>query len=126
MRSPIVTLRVECGKGTYIRVLAEDLGAALGTCAHLAALRRTASGAFRSTDAVTLAALEALDAAARDALLLPVEALVATLPRLDVDAQDARALAQGRTLTAAALAPGRYRCRAPTGFVGTVDVTGGN
>ena len=125
LRAPVVRLRVECGKGTYIRVLAEDLGAALGTCAHLTALRRTASGAFRIEDAVSLAALEELDPAVRDALPLPVEALVATLPRLDVDAQDARALAQGRTLTAAALAPGRYRCRAPTGFVGTVDVTGG-
>ena len=40
---PVATLRVACGKGTYVRVLAEDLGAALGSCAHLAALRRTAS-----------------------------------------------------------------------------------
>src|SRR4029453_12101780 len=44
---PTATLRVECGKGTYIRVLAEDMAAAVGSCAHLVALRRTASGAFR-------------------------------------------------------------------------------
>lgn len=122
---PVVTLRVECGKGTYIRALAEDLGVELGSCAHLAALRRTASGAFTLEGAVTLETLEGGDDAARDALLLPVETLVATLPQLDVDAHGARALVQGRTLTAAALAPGRYRCRAPTGFVGTVDVIGG-
>ena len=95
---PAVTLRVECGKGTYIRVLAEDLGAALGTCAHLAALRRTGSGAFRLDDAVTLERLEAMDEpAARDALLLPVDAPVASLPALVVDAVSAAALMQGRT-----------------------------
>ena len=122
---PTVSLRVECGKGTYIRVLAEDLGTALGSCAHLTTLQRTASGSFTLDDAVTLETLERVDDAARDALLLPAETLVATLPRFDVDADGARALVQGRTLTAAALAPGRYRCCAPTGFVGTVDVTGG-
>lgn len=122
---PTVSLRVECGKGTYIRVLAEDLGTALGSCAHLTTLQRTASGSFTLDDAVTLETLERVDDAARDALLLPAEKLVATLPRFDVDAEGARALVQGRTLTAGALAPGRYRCCAPTGFVGTVDVTGG-
>ncbi len=43
---PLLELRVRCSKGTYIRALAEDIGAALGTGAHLAALRRTASGRF--------------------------------------------------------------------------------
>ena len=90
---PVALLNVACGKGTYIRVLAEDLGAAVGSCAHLAALRRTASGAFRLDQAMTLAALEAIDdAEARDALLLPVETLVASMPRLDVDDRAAHAL----------------------------------
>ena len=48
VRRRTAMLRVDCGKGTYIRVLAEDLGAALGTCAHLAALRRTAAARSRS------------------------------------------------------------------------------
>ena len=125
---PVATLRVSCGKGTYIRVLAEDLGAAVGSCAHLAALRRTASGAFTIDAATTLAALEAIDdAEARDALLLPVETLVASMPRLDVDDRDAHALLRGRALTAGENppAPGRYRCHAPSRFLGMVDVADG-
>ena len=50
---------VECGKGTYVRSLARDLGRALGTYGHVAALRRTRVGAFGEDAAVTLAALEA-------------------------------------------------------------------
>ncbi len=124
---PVALLNVACGKGTYIRVLAEDLGAAVGSCAHLAALRRTASGAFRLDQAMTLAALEAIDdAEARDALLLPVETLVASMPRLDVDDRAAHALLRGRALTVGenAPAPGRYRCHAPDRFLGMVDIVG--
>jgi hypothetical protein len=64
-------LRVACSKGTYLRVLAEDIAGALGCCAHLAALRRTVSGPFGIEAAVSLEALEAMSGAARDALLLP-------------------------------------------------------
>ena len=63
---PTAVLRVASGKGTYIRVLAEDIAAALACCAHLAALRRTVSGPFSLAGAVTLEALQAMDAAARD------------------------------------------------------------
>jgi tRNA pseudouridine55 synthase len=125
--SPIATLRVACGKGTYIRVLAEDLGAAVGSCAHLAGLRRTASGGFTLEGSVTLAALEAIvGPAARDALLLPVECLVTSMPRLDVGADDARALTQGRAVAVAASGVGRYRCHSAAGeFLGVVDVVDG-
>ncbi len=120
---PIATFRVACGKGTYIRVLAEDIAVALGSCAHLAALRRTQSGPFAIDGAVTLDALEAADAAGRDALLLPVHAPLADLPRLDVDAATVRALFEGRVAAAPAVVAGRYRCFAPGGaFVGVVDV----
>src|SRR5262249_41117540 len=61
-RPPLAELRIRCSKGTYIRSLGEDIGAALGTGAHLAALRRIASGRFRVTDAVTLEALRAMPA----------------------------------------------------------------
>src|SRR5262249_16947471 len=53
-------LDAECGKGTYVRALARDLGRALGTCAHVEALRRTRVGAFGEEDAVALAELEAM------------------------------------------------------------------
>lgn len=55
-----VRARVVCSAGTYVRVLAEDLGARLGTPAHLAALRRTRAGAFALQDAVTLDELQSL------------------------------------------------------------------
>jgi tRNA pseudouridine55 synthase len=118
---PTATLRVECGKGTYIRVLAEDMAAAVGSCAHVVALRRTASGAFRLEDAVTLDALEECDPDARDAYLLPADSLLASMPRLDVDADTARSLMQGRTVAAAGR-PGRYRGYRGERFLGVVDI----
>ena len=71
------TIDVSCSKGTYIRTLGEEIGAALGCGAHLAALRRTASGALDLASAARLAALDPLDEAARDRHLLPPDALVA-------------------------------------------------
>jgi len=123
---PQATLRVACGKGTYVRVLAEDIAAALGSCAHLAALRRTASGPFALDRAVTLSALEAMDVAARDALLLPPDAPLSLVARLDVDAPTALALAQGRGGAAPVEAQGTFRCYGPVGrFVGLVEAAGG-
>jgi hypothetical protein len=74
---------------------------------------------------VTLDALEALDdAPARDALLLPIDAPLAGMPRVDVDADGALTLIQGRTVGGSALLPGRYRCYAESRFLGIVDVAG--
>ena len=64
---PDAVLRIACSKGTYVRVLAEDIGRALGSCAHLVALRRVATGPFVLAAAVTLDALEAMTPEARDA-----------------------------------------------------------
>jgi len=71
--APDAELEVVCGKGTYVRSLAHDLGRRLGSGAHLAALRRTASGGFSIKDAVTPEALTQLAEAGRlqDALLAP-------------------------------------------------------
>ena len=55
---PIARLRITCGKGTYIRSVGRDLGVALGTGGHLAALRRTATGCFNVEDAVPLEAFK--------------------------------------------------------------------
>jgi tRNA pseudouridine55 synthase len=123
---PTAVLRVACGKGTYMRVLAEDVAEALGSCAHLAALRRTAAGPFALDDAVTLEALESMDLVARDARLLPADAPLAALTRLDVDAPTARALAEGRIGSAPPGPAGPYRCYAPGGrFLGLVESAGG-
>ncbi len=121
---PAATLRVECGKGTYIRTLAEDLGSALGTCAHLSALRRTAAGEFALTEAVTLGALETLDEEARDALLRPVDAPLAAMTRIELSEADALALVQGRCVPAVGRPAGRYRSYRDGRFVGVVEIDG--
>ncbi len=86
----LLRLRIRCSKGTYIRQLAIDLGLALGTVAHLDALRRIAVGAFRIEHAIALQDLQALDEQGREAALLPADRLLDGLPRLELD--DAQAL----------------------------------
>ena len=123
---PTAVLRVASGKGTYIRVLAEDIAAALSSCAHLGALRRTVSGPFSLAAAVTMEALHAMEPPARDSLLLPSDAPLSAVARLDVDAPTALALAQGKAGTAPVEAEGTFRCYGPMGrFVGLVEAEGG-
>ena len=74
---PALRIVARVSKGTYIRTLGEDIGAALGCGAHLVALRRIATGPFSQAQCVTLAELEAQDESDRQSLLLPVEALLA-------------------------------------------------
>lgn len=93
------TLDVTCSKGTYIRVLAEDIGAALGCGAHLAALRRTASSGWTVAQAVSLAALESTSAEAAVSALLHPRQMVAHLPELRLaDVEVARRFAWGQHL----------------------------
>lgn len=95
---PDLRLRVRCSKGTYIRTLAEDIGAALGTCAHLAALRRTGSGQFRVEDAVSLEQLATMNDPRRS--LIGLERLLQGLPRAELDAEQAARFCNGQTLKA--------------------------
>lgn len=104
-------LRVRCSKGTYIRSLAADLGRALGTCAHLAALRRTGAGGFEIGAATPLEAIESLDDAGRDRLVLPLRTLFAGLAEVVLDAARASRFAQGQSLPAPAPAPDLGRCQ---------------
>jgi tRNA pseudouridine55 synthase len=99
LRPPLLELRVRCSKGTYVRALAEDIGAALGTCAHLAALRRTACGRLEVRHAVGLEALRAMPPAERAARLLPLNVLLAALPRAELDAAQETRFRHGQTLT---------------------------
>jgi len=124
---PDAVLRVACSKGTYVRVLAEDIGRALGSCAHLVALRRVATGPFTLPAAVTLDALETMTPEARDARLLPPDSLVAAMPRQDVSDDAARSLRQGRRTAAADPdAHGRFRCYGPNSeFLGIVECAAG-
>jgi tRNA pseudouridine55 synthase len=94
-------LEAECGKGTYVRALARDLGEALGSLGHVVELRRTRVGSFLEKDAIPLAKLEELGhiAADRDALfgvLRPVETALDDIPALAVSGQDAARLKRGQ------------------------------
>jgi tRNA pseudouridine55 synthase len=104
--SPELELRVRCSKGTYVRVLAEDIGAALGTGGHLAALRRTASGRFHVGDAASLDALAAMTAGARAQRLLPLPRLLEDLPRAELDASAEAQLRNGQELRIRGLSEG--------------------
>jgi tRNA pseudouridine55 synthase len=94
------TLRiaVDCSKGTYIRVLAEDIGKALGCGAHMTGLRRTRVGAFSLDDGVTLEQLEAMADCERDALLLPVDVLIQAFPSIFLDRDSAFYFRRGQAI----------------------------
>ncbi len=88
-------LRVACSKGTYIRVLAADIGQALGCGAHLSALRRTRVGDLDLSHAVTMGELEGLEESERGRHLLPVDALLQSLPRVDLAGEAAQRFTHG-------------------------------
>lgn len=90
---PDVQIEVHCSSGTYIRAIARDLGEALGTGGHLAALRRTAVGEHEIASAIALDRLD--DAAAVSAALLSPAAAMAHLPSVTVDADGAARIAHG-------------------------------
>ena len=90
------TFETRCGKGTYVRAIARDLGRALGCYGHVTALRRTRVGPFVESDAVPLASLEAADVAT--AALRHVEAGLGELTRILVDRTDASRLRRGQSM----------------------------
>lgn len=91
-------LEVTCGKGTYVRSLARDIGEALGTRGHVSMLHRAAVGPFTDEDAVTIEQLEALEGTARDALLQPVWSGFGDLPEIRLDALQASAVRHGNNV----------------------------
>lgn len=114
-------VEVHCSKGTYIRVLAQEVGRALGTHATLAALRRTGAGVFGIEDAHTLDAIQAAkdqSPETLEALLTPLERLFEDLPVLDVAAAGEKRLCNGAAVYGMRAAPGRYRLQGPSGFLG--------
>ncbi|MCS6762210.1 MAG: tRNA pseudouridine(55) synthase TruB [Candidatus Devosia symbiotica] len=91
-------LEVTCGKGTYVRSLARDIGEASGTRGYVSMLHRAAVGPFHDADAVTIDQLEALDGAVRDALLKPVWSGFVDLPEIRLDARQATAVRYGNNV----------------------------
>lgn len=98
------TVRVACSKGTYIRVLGEDLATALGTCGTMSFLLRTQVGAYTIDKACTLQEIaENPEACAAEPLTA-----VAELPKLKVNARQAARITNGVRTTVAQTADGRY------------------
>jgi tRNA pseudouridine55 synthase len=117
---------VLCSKGTYVRTLAEDISEKLGCGGHLIALRRTGIGEFNLDRAYTLVQLEGMDAAQRDACLMPLDRLVQNLPRLELDEVQAGRLAQGQRLGLSDAYPdGKRRLYTSGLFIGVGDLEGG-
>ena len=86
---PAINIVVKCSKGTYIRTLGEDIGAALGCGAHLTFLRRIETGGLGLAACVTLDALEAMEEEERLACLAPTELLLAGHTLITLDTEDA-------------------------------------
>jgi len=118
-QTPDLSFDVRCTKGTYIRVLAEDLAAQLGTIAHLATLRRLGVAPFGAEPQWSFEALEAMTPAQRQAILLPVDAALTGWPRLDLSAGGVSALRQGQAVPVPVEPPGTVRIYAAgLGFLG--------
>jgi len=112
-------ITVRCSKGTYIRTLAEDIGAAFGCGAHLIGLRRTTIAHFDLTNAYTWQQLESMADTERDACVLPLESLMPDIPELQLDSEQIKRLAQGQRLGLDhGLPNGKVRLHGPQGFIG--------
>lgn len=112
----IIELEVNCSKGTYVRTLGEDIAKALGTAGYLTELRRTAIGDLKVERAYTLEALKVLGESetpfdALDAVLFPVDALLGSLGKVELNNEFARRFSHGQRLPLelANAKPGRVR-----------------
>lgn len=94
--APMLKIRVTCSKGTYVRVLGEDIGAALGCGAHLNALRRIQVGALTTSKMITLEELQAH--ADPRSLLAPVDALLSSFPSVELTDELAKRFLNGQRL----------------------------
>lgn len=119
-------LNIHCSKGTYVRVLLEDIGRALGVPATMAALRRTAAAGYTEAQTVNFAQVEEAKAQGTLAsLMLSVETVFCALPQLTVDEAAAQRLLNGAAVYRCKAADGRWRLHGPQGFLGTGCVQGG-
>mgnify|MGYP004574051089 FL=1 len=120
-------LTVRCSKGTYIRVLLEDIAEALGQKGTMSALRRIAAGVYTEADAHTIEEIQAAkDAGTLESLLLPVESVFESLPLLVVDSRVEQHLYNGCPTSRYPAADGRYRVRNAEGnFLGLANIVQG-
>jgi tRNA pseudouridine55 synthase len=120
-------LAVRCGKGTYVRTLAADLGGAVGVPAHLAALRRTSAGPFTLAEAVPLdelLSLAAEDAARAAARVIPVLRALEFMPAVALSSEQARDVAHGRAVPLPGLPQELFRAVSPEGTLVAICAAG--
>lgn len=115
---PVLVFRVHCSKGTYIRTLADDMARALGSRAHLRALRRLTVGPFDASQMLDLVALESLAASGRlDESLLPADAGLADWPLVTLDAAQEARFRHGNAVAGVSGTPGPVRVYAGHGVL---------
>lgn len=118
---PHLQVRVTCSKGTYVRTLAEDIGAALGLPAHLHGLRRVGVGSIVADEMVALADFEQATAQDRLLLLKPVDWLIRDWPQVVLGEAQSRRFVHGQpVMLSESVAPAIVRVKTQTGeFLGT-------
>lgn len=113
---PMLTFRVHCSKGTYIRTLAEDIALELGSCAHLKSLRRLNVEPFREQDMISLQELESrLESESPDEFLLPVDQGLSGWTVINLDESDALRFQHGNPVQVNTDHAGLVRVYNPTG-----------
>ena len=117
---------VDCGKGTYVRALARDLAAALGTCGYVARMRRTQVGPFYDTAAISLDNLGELShSAALFEAILPVETVLDDIPALALTGPQADRLSSGQMVRVLNVADGVYCARSAERLVALTEAKDG-
>ena len=121
-------LRIVCSKGTYIRTLCHDIGAALGTGAAMSALRRTAVGGFNISDSRTLD--EILDSVAKSEIskhLVHIDSLFSNYPPVTLDGKNTQKVRNGAVFQLSSLSDGKHRLYGPGNeFLALCEVVGGS
>jgi len=128
--SPDIEVEVSCSKGTYIRSLAEDIGAKLGTGAHITALRRLKAGPFNLEQSYTIEDLQAMqqkdDGAELEKCLLFMDLAISGIPSLDLDREQTMRLRQGQLVQLnLSLENGQFRIYLEGQFIGLAELREG-
>ena len=123
----IIHINVSCSKGTYIRVLANDIGACLKTGGYLVGLRRLAIGKITIKEAVNINLIEEMNAQLRKDLIHPIDTLIREFGKIILEEKDVKAIKDGRTLLLKNYGEGIYRLYANEDIflgLGSLDLYG--
>lgn len=117
-----ISLDVSCSKGTYIRSLVEDIGQALGSCATVTALRRTAAGMFDLAQTHTWQELQAMDDSQHLAALIPLDTPLLNMPAISLSDEQALRIQQGQQIPIDKALDGKVRIYCQQSFLGLGEI----